>query len=149
MSDVRLLQGSDRIWDIVIENGSIATEDGFDTAITMSLFTDARAPEAKVEIPEFRRGWLGNIESPVDGREIGSLLWLLEQKRLIQNTLNEAISYARSALNWFVEDGLAKRIEVSGVIVPLSGVALTIIITAPDGQTETHYRNLWEVTGAN
>jgi phage gp46-like protein len=147
MSDIRLLQESDGTWDIVIEDGSIAAEEGFDTAIDVSLFTDARASDDKVEKPEHRRGWMGDIESPVPDRQFGSLLWLLNQRRLTQNTINEAITYARDALNWFVVDGIAKRVEVTGVIVPRSGITLTIIITAPDGQTETHYRDLWEVTG--
>lgn len=148
MGDIRLLQGTDGRFDIVIENGDIANEDGFETAIYVSLFTDARAPESKVIRPENRRGWLGNIASPVEGRELGSLLWLAEQRRLNQGTLNEIIDYARQALAWFVEDEIAKSIEVSGEIVPRSGIALTINITATDGKTETYYVPLWEATGS-
>lgn len=147
MGDFKLVQGSDGRFDIAIENGDIANEDGFDTAIYVSLFTDARAPESKVIRPENRRGWIGNLVSPVEGRELGGLIWLAEQRRLNQGTLNEIIDYARQALDWFVEDEIAKSVEVTGEIVPQSGIVLTINITAPDGNTESYYIPLWEVTG--
>lgn len=147
MGDIRLLQDANGRFDIVLENGDLADEDGFDTAIYISLFTDALAPAAIVLKPENRRGWIGNVVSPVIDRDLGGLLWLTEQSRLNQNTLNEAVSHARQALNWFVEDELAEKIEVSGEIVPISGIRLTIIITVLHGETETHYVSLWEVTG--
>lgn len=147
MGDFKLVQGSDGRFDIAIENGDIANEDGFDTAIYVSLFTDARAPEAKVFQPENRRGWLGNLVSPVEGRELGGLRWLTEQRRLTQSTLNEVVSYDQQALDWFVEDEIAKNIAVSGEIIPQSGIALTINITATDGKTENYYIPLWEATG--
>lgn len=147
MSDLKLVQGPDGVFDLVIEDGNFVIEDGFDTSIFVSLLSDARAPEDKVVLPENRRGWQGNLVSPVEGRELGGLLWLTEQRRLTQDTLNETIDYARKSLNWFVEDGIATSVDVVGVIVPRSGITLIITITALNGQTETHYINLWEVTG--
>ena len=136
-------------FDLVIENGDFKNEEGFDTAIWVSLFTDARASESQVLVPENRRGWLGNLVSEIEERQLGGLLWLSEQRRLIQETLNEVVDYARKSLNWFVDDGIAQKIEVTGSIVPRSGIALEIIITASDGITVNHYVPLWEVTGAN
>lgn len=147
MIDIKLTQDEFGSFDFTIKNGDFEGVEGFDTAIDMSLFTDRRATPDKVFKPELRRGWMGDTESPVNGREIGSWLWLLNQRRLTQDTLNEAISFARDALNWFVEDGVAKDIAVAGVIVPRGGIALTITITALDGRVDTHYRPLWEVTG--
>ena len=98
-------------------------------------------------MPEKRRGWLGDTVSTVPGRIIGSWLWLIDQRRLIPETLNLSINYAQLALNWFIEDELADAVIVSGIIVPRSGIQLLIIITAKSGQTSNHYRNLWEFTG--
>ena len=70
-------------FDLVIENGDFKNEEGFDTAIWVSLFTDARASESQVLIPENRRGWLGNLVSDVEERQLGSFLWLVEQRKLI------------------------------------------------------------------
>ena len=147
MIDMKFTQGDDGVFDIEIENGVIKREDGFDTALNLSMLTYGRAPASRVVKPENRRGWLGNTVSPVIGRNIGSLMWLLNQRRLRQATLNEAISFSREALNWIVEDGLAQKIEVTGTIIPQTGIQLAITITALNGETETYYINLWELTG--
>ena len=149
MSDVKFQQGTNGQFDIVIENGDLANESGFDTALFISLLTDGRAPESRVLRPEDRRGWIGDIKSPVDGRNIGGLLWLVEQRKLNQTTVNEAVDFAKKSLNWLLEDNIAKNIEVSGSIVPRSGISLDITTTAPSGETTTHYVRLWELTGVN
>ena len=147
MIDVKLIEDGSGLYDLSLDGGDFAGVEGFDTAIQVSLFSDARAPDDKVSKPENRRGWMLDLESPVVDRKVGSLLWLVSQSRLTQSTLNSAVTYARDALNWFVIDGIAKDVAVSGVIVPRTGIALDIIITTLDGRTEVHYVPLWEVTG--
>ncbi len=147
MIDVKITQNSFGGYDLTIADGDFEGVEGFDTALNVSLLSDARAPEDKVEKPEKRRGWLGDLNSPVTDRFFGSLLWLLNQRRLIQNTLNDAVSFTRDALNWLVVDEIAKTVTVTGEIVPRLGIAVTIIITTFDGRTDTHYVPLWEVTG--
>jgi len=86
-------------WDIDFDSqGDFVLEDGFDTAILMSLMCNKRANEAEVEAPQYRRGWWGNETSDFDNFEIGSKLWLLSQARATQNTLNRAIRYTQDAL---------------------------------------------------
>ena len=145
--EIKLTQLTDGRFDIEIEDGDIIGLDGFDTHLIISLFTDARASEAQVVRPQDRRGWPGNLVSPVDGRQLGSFLWLSEQRRLTQDTVNEYVDSAGKALSWMIEDGIAKNIDVKGEIEAPNGISLTIIITAPDGRTSTHYVPLWEVTG--
>lgn len=146
MNDIKLSQLSNGTFDISVTDGDLTPETGFETAMWVSLFTDARAQPENVVLSENRRGWMGNVVSPVSGRDLGGLLWLTDQRRLTQNTLNETIDYARKSLSWFVEDGLAINVDVSGEIVPQSGITLTIVFTAPDGSTETHYVPLWKET---
>ena len=134
-------------FDFSISNGDIENEPGFDTAIWVSLFTDARADESQVLAPENRRGWLGNLVFDENGRQLGSFLWLAEQRRLTQDTLNEVMDYARKSLLWMVNDGIAQKIEVDGAIVPRYGISLTITITSAAGTTSSHYIPMWEVTG--
>lgn len=144
--DIALIQDNYGHFDISIENGDIKGTFGLDTALYVSLFTDARATDQQLSIPENRRGWLGNLASPVEGRQLGGYLWLVEQRRLNQNTLNEIVDSARKSLQWMVEDGLCNSVNVSGVIVPTLGIQLNIIITSKEGVTETHYVKLWELT---
>lgn len=136
-------------FDIEIEDGDFANEPGFDTSIWVSLFTDARADISQVLKPENRRGWLGNLVSEVDGRQLGGYLWLIEQRRLNQETLNEVIDYARKSLDYMLLDGFCSNIEVSGNIVPRSGIRLNIKITSIDGITSDHFIELWRLTGAD
>ena len=146
MQDMKVTINNGR-FDISFENGDLAAEDGFDTAIIVSWFTDARAPENLVAIPEHRRGWLGDAASPVEGRSLGGLLWLIDQRRLTQKTENDTVDFGRKALNWFTDDGLLNRIDVDVERISKTGIRLGAIMTALNGKTETRYFNLWELTG--
>lgn len=147
MTDIKAIQTDDGEWTLGITGSDLTSEDGLDTAIAMSLFTDARAPDNAFAIPEKRRGWMGNLESPIEGRQLGGFLWLVDQSRLTQDTLNTSVNYARLALNWFIEDGIANSIVVTGEIIPRSGIRLKVVFTAQTDKVSTHYFDLWEQTG--
>jgi phage gp46-like protein len=108
------LQGN---YDLVIENGRLKTTESFETAIQMSFFLDARADPSEVPIAENRRGWWGNEFGIVNGRQLGSKLWLLSQARAIQETLLKAIEYTREGFQHFVDDGHATKVEVEGELI--------------------------------
>lgn len=144
--DVKLLLENGQ-FDIVIEDGDFANEDGFDTAVWVSLFSDARATVSQVLTPEKRRGWLGNLVSEKPERQLGGYLWLAEQRRLTQDTVNEIVDYARKALNYMIEDGLVLKIDVTGEIIPRTGIELLIVITSLDGLTTNHVVHMWQITG--
>lgn len=144
--EIKLEQNNGK-FDIAIENGDFANENGFDTAIWVSLFTDARASESQVILPENRRGWLGNLVSDNPERQLGGYLWLSEQRRLDQDTLNETVDFIRKSLSWFTEDGIAVSIDVSGEIIPLYGITISIYIKSLDGVTSKHFIDLWKLTG--
>lgn len=146
MIDVKLTQDAYGFFDISFANGQIESVNGFETAIYASLFTDARASSSQILDPGGRRGWLGNINYDND-RQLGGLLWLVDQRRLTQNTLNDAIDYAYKSLIWMREDGLVSDIEVEGDIVPREGIQLTVTIIAKKGAVSEYLINLWELTG--
>ena len=145
--EIKLIKNSVGEFTIGIENGDLINDDGFDTAINVSLFSDARAPADKVLAPENRRGWIGDLVSPVANRLWGSWLWLVNQRRLTPDTLNENINFAQLALDWFVIDGIAKSVVVSGEIVPRLGNRLLIVMTSLSGEVSNHYVDLWKKTG--
>lgn len=103
-------------------NKDIETDEGLETAVITSLFTDKRAPKG-VELPAGevrRRGWWGDsLLSYSD--EYGSLLWLLCREKETRNVVLRAEEYAKSALQWLIQDGVAKQIDVYGEI-PSPGV---------------------------
>lgn len=149
MQDIKVVQNGYGSWDISIDEDSndIESEDGMDSAIWVSLLTDQRAPAELVIKPEDRRGWPGDLVSIVEERKIGSLLWLVDQRRLTTTTLNECIFYARNALQWMITDNICKDIQVSGEIVPTQGIRLTINIFSFDGSSSNRFVDLWKLTG--
>lgn len=142
--DVDLLRLDDGLYDIQIDaDGDIKTKDSFDADIITSLFSDKRADSSEVTIPFHRRGWIGN-ELNDDGFELGSKLWLFQQERLTQTTLNALATEAQNCLQWLVRDGFAK--SVTAVASRSNGTAvLTITLkTASEALTQTF--TMWQNT---
>jgi phage gp46-like protein len=147
-TDIAVIQDDKGRFDIAVENGDLKAVDGLDTALYVSLFTDARATDQQILVPEYRRGWIGNVASPVEGRQLGGLMWLVDQRRLTQTTLNEVVDYARKSLQWMLDDDVCVNVEVTGSIVPTQGIRLHITMTSNEGITESRYVELWRQTGA-
>lgn len=139
--DVALDQ-SKGYFDIVFDENGIVPTEGFDTALWVSLFSDQRATASEQPNPLKRRGWIGDI-GEVD--QIGSKLWFLDQARISSSTLNKAVDFAKKSLNWFIEDELAKKIDVTGNIEP-DTVILKIVITTPDDKVINFSVDIWRKT---
>lgn len=102
--------------DYVVSAGALLPDAGLQTAVLISLFTDRRAEEddALPDRSASRRGWWGDALS---GRRIGSRLWLLSREKQLREAVNRAREYAREALAWLVEDGVALRVTVEASVV--------------------------------
>jgi len=101
--------------DLVFDGALLAEEQGLETAILHSLFSDKRAPAA-VALPfgnTGRRGWWGDLTLPNEGDEYGSLLWVLRREKQTTETLLRAEDYCRQALAWLTQDGVATSLEVA------------------------------------
>lgn len=130
-------------FDIDLENGDFINDSSFETAIWVSLYSNTRAGASQIGIPEKRSGWLGNLVNK--DYELGSLLYLSDQQRLTQDTINEKVDAANKGLKWFIGKGFAKSVDVSGEIVPLFGIRLKLVFNV-DTDTTTFYINTWELT---
>lgn len=144
--DIKLDKISEYIWDIDFnENGEFDTVSGFETSLTMSLFTDKRVDASEVSTPERRRGWIGDELFIQTGFTHGSKLWLLDQARVNFETRNSAEDYAKSSLEWLVNDGFLKEvktiaeIDTSRIIMQITGVML-------DDSRNTWSFKLWQNT---
>ena len=146
--DVQLVRKSDGIFDLSVSDNKFDTIDGFETAIIVSLLTDARAPASSVQTPSRRRGWVGNVLTAASGRELGSTLWLFHQSRLTDAVLNEIVIAAQESLNWMVEDGIAKSVAASATVLKNDrrGITVDVVITTNEGREE-RYSVLWRQTG--
>lgn len=143
--DVQLVKNADGLFDLAVSNNTLDTIDGFETAIIVSLLSDARAPSSSVQTPSRRRGWVGNILTAASGRELGSRLWLFSQSRLTDEILNDLAIAAQEALDWMIEDGIAKSVAATVLKNDLRGVTVTIVITTIEGK-EQRYAILWRQT---
>jgi len=127
--------------DYALDGLGFAEDDGLETAVILSLFTDRRA-NADDAIPDGskdRRGWWGDSFADVKGDLIGSRLWLLSREKQLASVLVRAQQYAEESLKWLVDDSVAE----SAVVVasnPRSGIlALGVSITR-SGHPVKQYR---------
>ena len=161
MTDIALIWNQEPMMaDVLLDQGQLVTDAGMRTAIMISLFTDARAPD-EAELPETgqdRRGWWGDVlaadagpaaGSADDPMRIGSLLWLLARAKVTPQVLNEARQYAEDALAWLVRDGVARTVRVTATAERAAAVpdtlALAVEIDRPDGPG----RQRWDFTWSN
>lgn len=151
MTDAALAWNADA-WhgDLVLDRGAVVLDAGLRTAILISLFTDARAPDA-APLPEEsadRRGWWGDDFPASAARrgDTGSLLWLLARSKITQATLNRAREYVIAALQWLLTDGIASRINVEVEAQEQQRLAIRVEIERPDGPARELYDYVWEAS---
>lgn len=138
MTDIRIEWDADGAprGDLVLESGDLATDDGLETAIVASLFTDRRALPSD-PLPaghEDLRGWWGDVVPAAEGDQTGSRLWLLAREKRTADVLNRAREYTREALQWLLDDGVATRLEVDVEYINSDWLALLVGVYQPDGQ---------------
>lgn len=133
-------------FDVKREGLVLAMDRTLETAVIISLFTDrrARADELTPPTQDAPRGWWGDLLSDIPGDEIGSWLWLLYREKATDETLGRAREYALEALQWLVEDGVARSVNVkTGYRDRLAGVMdIDVAIDKREGSLE-RYNLLW------
>lgn len=144
MADIALVMG-EYGGDIVVDGFDVARDDGLETAVVISLFTDARASTDLIpaELPkDDLRGWWGDIGNQ-PGDNTGSLLWLLKREKQVASTLSRAKQYCRDALKWMIEDKVSSRIEVAATYVATGWMQINVDIYRPSGEV-VRYRYNYE-----
>ena len=98
--------------DICVVGADLQADDTLETAIILSLFTDARVLEG--ELPSghtWRRGWWGDaLDDEPD--VTGSKLWTLRRSKATPELLVRARAFCREALRWLIRDGVAVEVNV-------------------------------------
>ena len=142
--DTKLVWNTDKkYYDIVIsEDGTLLNDDSLDNAILTCLFWDGRADSSQVSQPQNRKGWhLNELRETND--EVGSLLWLLRQRRRTQTTLNDAVDYAQNALQRLVSNGIINNVAVTAEFTS-EALQLNIRLTKTNNVVETRTFNLFK-----
>ncbi len=140
--------------DAALIAGDLATDDGLRSAMIISLFTDARA-RPDDELPQAGadpRGWWGDCGNadPID--RMGSRLWLLDRAKLTPAVALRARDIVLEALNWLLSDGVVRELTIETAILPVGpsrgsgALAITAIVTRPEGPARQRYDFVWEAT---
>lgn len=133
-----------KVFSLQVENGDLIGDDGLETAIVISLFTDKRVSDDDLPIEETsKRGWWGDTFPNVDQDKIGSRLWLLERVKRTAETLRKSEDYIKEALNWLIEDGVAASIEVTSSYDENNQLVAAIVVSKPKGRT-SRFQLLWD-----
>ena len=115
MADIALAFTDYAGGDLVLQGQDLARDDGLESAVLVSLFTDRRATIEQIRDGDGSdlRGWWGDFNPPVDGDQTGSLLWLLRREKQTRETLARARQYAEQALAWLIEDRVARAVTAT------------------------------------
>lgn len=121
--------------DLAVTDGQLAGDDGLETAVLHSLFSDRRARlDDPLPFPnQGRRGWWGDLTLANSGDQYGSRLWLLEREKQTPQVLNRAREYAAESLAWLLEDGEATAVNIEAEWVRRGVLGLSITITLRAG----------------
>lgn len=146
MSDIALRWNNEtQTADILMDGPDLVMDDGMETAVILSLFTDARAAKDD-QIPDGsddRRGFWGDAFDDAGEGLSGSRLWLLERCTITAENLRRWKDYAQEALAWMLRIGVAKSIDVAVVRIDVSAVSAEIKIYKPNGKLVT-FNYIWK-----
>ncbi len=143
MSDIALVL-ENNCFDLAIEMDDLVADNGLETAVTISLFTDRRVNEE--ELPDLetdKRGWWGDVFPEIDQDQIGSRLWTLARSKITNETLSRFNELCKEALDWMQEDGIAGEIAISSEYNEENHLITSIEISRPD-ETVERFSVLWD-----
>jgi phage gp46-like protein len=141
MQDLSFVMNDNGLIVLAIRDGDLIGVDGMETALQVSIFTDARLDESEMPDPVRRGGWLGNVFS---GRQLGGKLHALENARVSTAYVGKAKEFASRSLDWMIEDGVSRGV-VCNVSANQQTIMHNIAIVGRDG-VKYDYRYLWAKT---
>lgn len=141
MSDIAVYYNPETLsfyWDIAAPG--LAADDGLETAVMVSLFSDriARQDDA-LPSDDDRRGWWADAYAEEDGDAWGSRLWLIYREKQMASVLRRAEEYAREALAWLIEDRVVSTVQCTAEIIRDGVLGLTVVMTR-GRELSTKYR---------
>ncbi|WP_263264125.1 phage GP46 family protein [Pseudomonas entomophila] len=115
-------------------------------AVEISWFTWRRAKPGDLLDDDERYGWWGDSFPLVANDRIGSRLWLLRRRKLLPETISAAITYAREALQWLLDDGQVLDVQILTERAGANRLNLGAVLTLPTGERLSLYPNEnWQV----
>jgi phage gp46-like protein len=123
-------------FDLALDGADLATDDTLASAVLVSLMSDRLAQPYEVKPGQDRRGWWADAFDDIP-HLTGSRLWLLEREKQLPAVVKRCKDYCEEALEWFIDDGLAKAINVA-VFTPRMGFLVAVIKFELDGGSRNY-----------
>lgn len=139
IKDIKLTKSSDGIYDISFTNGDFTLDSGLETSMMITCYCQKR--DDTIEDPSSRGGWAGN-QLNENGFEQGSLVWTLFQARADEDTVLLAQNYLEEAFQWYLDQGIAKELNVE-IFLDKEKLLATITLTRNDDTQFVQYYDLW------
>jgi len=135
--DIKFTKNQDGVYDFnITASGDFELDTTIENPINASMLTNARADVSEVPIAKDRGGWWGNELFETIGHQFGSKLYLLKQRRFTEETKNIATDYIRKGLQWLIDDGIVKDINVTATLIYGSNTIEAEITLINDEKTE-------------
>lgn len=127
---------------ISIENGLIACDKGFATAVYISLFGGNEEDSGLVKN---NKGFWGNCLGEKDTQLVSKFQHFIKTCPLTPKNLIAACDAAKSDLEWMIKDEIATDIEVTGRILSFIEADFHIVISnGNENILDTNYGVNWE-----
>ena len=117
--------------DGVITNPTDVLDD-LPRSVIISLFSWRRANKDDVLSGTDKFGWWGDTYADQVDDKIGSRFWLLLREKILPETTLKAIDYAKEALQWLIDDGIATDVQIQSELQGLSTLAIGVIVIKGD-----------------
>jgi phage gp46-like protein len=133
-------------WDLELLDRDLVLDDGFGSAVFMSLLSDAliTQPDALPNGDLDRRGYWGDTFQPLRGDWTGSRVWAVLRSKKTPSTVREFRDAAAASLEWMVEDGITDSIDVSIISAPEpADFGLDVRINRPERSESFRFALNW------
>lgn len=147
MSDLRIKYLFDvQEFDLDIKNWELEFDDGLETAVLVSLFTDTRVAQEELRTGETdKKGFWGDAVNNPDKVVSGSRLWFLDRAVMTDELLEQTREWCLEALQWLIDDLVAEDVTVETSFTDNKTMKILINIFRPTGKPVSFkYNYVWE-----
>ena len=147
MSDLCLGKTDEQDFDLVFKDGDLVLSNSLQMSVILSIASWRRSDnyEGSARLDSSIGGWWADALNDIP---LGSRLWTLFKEKLNNVTLENAKKLVKEALQWMIDDGVAKDVSVSAGIGNNRNTAIFEVgIVKPSGNEETfQYEINWEAS---
>lgn len=143
MNDIALFS-KEFCFDLGIVNDDLEADDGLETAVAISIFTDRRIEEDDlIQGMKSRKGWWGDMVPEEDGDQIGSRIWTMGRDKANTEALRRSEELHLESLDWMIVDGVSNNITAVASYDKFGQLITIVEIFKPDG-TSSKFLSNWD-----